>query len=123
MDAIVKEIPQTSKKTVSTEKAFDMLPAVVTLYDKLDIDKYRKELAAKNKGKKDVNVETLGIDLFKYILKNSGKVKEEVFEIVATFEGKTPDEIKEQPLPKTIVSFKDLFQDDETMDFLKQAMK
>ena len=122
MDAIITDISQ-PKKTVTTEKAFDMLPSVAVLYDKLDIDNYRKKLVEKNKGKKDVDAQSVGIELFKYILKYSGKVKEEVFEIVATFEEKTVEEVKAQSPARTFVVLKELFQDEETMDFLKQAMK
>lgn len=107
---------------VSTDKVFDMLPSVVVLYDKLDIDGYRKKIAAENKGKKNLNNEVLGIDLFKYILKNSGKIKEEVFEIVAIFEDKTVEEVKSQSFMTTINTVKGIFQDKETMDFLAQAM-
>lgn len=107
----------------NTEKAFDMLPSVVVLYDKLDIDGYRKKLAEKNKGKKDVSAELLGIDIFKHVLKNSGKVKEEVFEIVAIFEDKTIEEVKAQSFMTTINSVKAIFTDTETTDFLKQAMQ
>ena len=107
---------------VSTNKVFDMLPSVVVLYDKLDIDGYRKKIATENKGKKNLNNEVLGIDLFKYILKNSGKIKEEVFEIVAIFEDKTVEEVKAQSFMATINTVKGIFQDKETMDFLAQAM-
>jgi hypothetical protein len=105
---------------ISTETVFDMLPSVVILYDKLDIDGYRKRLAEKNKGNMDA--EKIGIDLFKYILKNSGKIKPEVFEIVATFEGKSVEEISSQSFMTTVNTLKDIFTDKETMDFFKQAM-
>ena len=107
----------------STEKAFDMLPVITILYDKLDIDGYTKKIKEKNKGKTDINNEILGIDLFKYVLKNSGKIKEEVFEVVAIIEEKTVDEIKVQNFMTTINTIKDIFHDKETTDFLVQAMK
>jgi len=106
----------------NTEKAFDMLPSVVTLYDKLDLDAYRKKIAAKTKGKDENDKEALGIDLFKYILKNSTKVKEEVFEIVSIFEDKTVEEVKAQSFIKTVNTIKSIFSDKETMSFFKQAM-
>jgi len=110
---------------VSTDKVFDMLPTAVDLYDKLKIDSYRKKIAEENKGKDkaNINTEVLGIDLFKYILKNSGKVKEEVFEIVAIFEEKTAEEVKAQSPAKTFNTLKEIFQDKETTDFLASAMK
>ena len=107
----------------STEKAFDMLPVVTILYDKLDIDGYTKKIKEKNKGKTDINSEILGIDLFKYILKNSAKIKEEVFEVVAIVEEKTIDEIKAQNFMTTINTVKDIFQDKEATDFLAYAIQ
>lgn len=107
----------------NTNQAFDMLPSVVVLYDKLDIDGYRKRIAEENKGKENVNNEAIGIDLLKYILKNSIKVKEEVFEIVSIFEDKTIEEVKSQNFMTTINTVKAIFADTETTDFLKQAMQ
>lgn len=108
---------------INSEKAFDMLPSVVDIYDKLDLDGYRKKIAEENKGKKDISNETLGIDLFKYVLKNSGKVKEEVFEIVAIFEEMPIEEVKAQSFMKTINTIKGIFSDQETTDFFKSAMQ
>ena len=107
---------------LTTEKAFDMLPAVVDLYDKLDIDGYRKKFAEENKGTK-LDEMTKGIDLFKFILKNSGKVKDEVFEIVAVFEEKPVEEIKVQNFMVTVKSLKEIFSDKETMGFFRDAMR
>jgi hypothetical protein len=99
-----------------------MLPVVVELYDKLDIDGYRKRIAEENKGKKGVDNEAIGIDLLIYILKNSAKIKEEIFEVVAIFEEKTVEEIKVQSFLTTINTIKEIFADKETTDFLTQAM-
>ena len=107
---------------INTSQAFDMLPSVVDLYDKLQIDTYRKKIAEENKGKK-LDEKTVGIDLFKYVLKNSGKVKEEVFEIVAVFEEKPVEEIKAQNFMITVKSLKEIFTDKDTMGFFKQAMR
>jgi hypothetical protein len=106
----------------SSEKAFDMLPSVVVLYDKLDIDGYSKKIREGNKGKKEVDNQALGIDLVKYVLKNSAKIKEEVFEVVAVVEEKTVEEIKAQDFMKTINTIKEIFSDKETVSFLTQAM-
>lgn len=107
---------------VSTEKIYDMLPMVVELYDKLDLDKYIKKVQSENKNKKDINTKSVGIEIFKHILKNTPKVKIEVFEIVAIFEGKEIEEIKAQNFMLTINALKDLFSDKDATDFFKQAM-
>ena len=107
---------------ISTSKAFDMLPSVVDLYDKLEIETYRKKMAEKNKGKK-LDQTTEGIDLFKFVLKNSGKVKNEVFEIVAVFEEKPVEEVRAQNFMITINSFKAIFSDKEAVGFFTQAIR
>lgn len=107
---------------LTTEQAFDMLPSFVDIYDTLDMDSYRKKFAEENKGKK-LDQTTIGIDGFKYILRNSGKIKEEIFEIVAIFEDKTVEVIKKQNFLITMKSFKEIFTDKEAMDFFKSAMR
>ena len=107
---------------VNSEQVFDMLPHVTDLYDKLDLDTYRKEMTQKYKGKEADKME-IGIEVFKYIFKNSHKVKEEVFSIVAVAEGKTIEEVKRQSFPKTILAIKTIFSDKELVDFFKQAMQ
>jgi len=106
----------------STEKAFDMLPMVTVMYEKLDIDGYRKKLKAESKGKKDISANVIGIDLFKYILKSSGKIKEEVFEIVSIAEDMTIEEVKAQTFTKTIKTMKDIFTDKDTTELFKSAI-
>ena len=105
----------------NTEKAFDMLPTVVEIYDKLDLDNYRKQIARENKDNK-TSAETLGINMFKYVLKNSKKIKEEVFEVVAIFEDKTVEEIKVQSPGKTINTLKNIFSDKDTQELFKSAI-
>ena len=107
---------------ITTSQAFDMLPAVVDLYDKLDLDEYRKKIAEENKGKQ-LDQMSAGINLFKFVLKNSGKVKNEVFEIVAIFEDKPIEEIKAQNFMVTAKSLKEIFSDKEAMELFKSAVK
>ena len=107
---------------ISTEKAFSLLPSVVDLYDKLQIDDYRKKIAEENKDKK-LDQMTSGINLFKFVLKNSAKVKEEVFEIVAVFEEKTVEEIKAQDFMLTINTFKEIFSDKDAVGLFTQAIR
>jgi len=105
---------------ISTEKAFDMLPVVVDLYDKLNIDEYREEIKGETEGQSKT---TAGINLIKYILKNSKLVKEEVFEVVAIFNEQEIEEVRKQSFMLTINTFKAIFMDKETTDFLTQAMQ
>ncbi len=107
---------------INSNQAFDMLPFMVDIYDKLKIDSYRKNLIEKTKGK-TVDKKELGIDLVKYIVKNSKNVKEEFFNIVAIAEEKTIEEIKSQSLVKTIKTFNEIFTDPDLTDFFKSAMQ
>jgi len=108
----------------STEKAFDMLPTVVVMYEKLDIDGYRKKLKEENKGKnkKDISATVLGVDLFKYILKRSAEIKEEVFEIVSIAEDMTIEAVKSQDFTKTIKTMREIFTDKDTAELFKSAI-
>lgn len=112
---------------ITSNQAFDMLPYMVDIYDKLQLDNYRNEVIkkyerAKNKGEQISSLDA-GIDVVKYIIKNSNKVKEEFFVIVAIFEGKEVDEVKAQPLTKTLITFKEMFSDKELNDFFRSAMQ
>jgi hypothetical protein len=111
-----------SVKFIDSEQAFDMLPYVTDIYEKIDLDGYRKKIADENKDKKDIDQQQVGIDAIKYVLKNSAKVKEEFFNIVAIAELKSIVEVKEQSFIKTIQSIKKIFSDPELVDFFKQAM-
>ncbi len=106
---------------LTNDQVFDMLPYVVDMWEKLDLDNYRKQVTAKNKGK-EVDKIGMGIEVFKHILKNSGKVKEEIFSMVGVVEGKTSDEMRNQSFGKTLLTFKMILSDSEAMAFFKQAM-
>lgn len=106
---------------ITTEQTFDMLPYVVEIYEKIDLDSYRKDIQKKYKGKK-VNFEELGIDLFVYIMKNFHMAKEEFFQVLSIAENKDVEEIKKQPLSETLNSLKTIFTDKDLMDFFKEAM-
>lgn len=108
---------------INSEQAFDMLPYAVEIYEKLDIESYRRKSITKHKGKKDIDTEKVGLDVLLYIVKNSGKVKEEFFNVVAIADKKAVEEVKQQSLAKTVATFKAIFTDKELMDFFKTAMQ
>lgn len=109
---------------ITSEQAFDMLPYAVDIFDKLSIKEYAQKQAKKAKGKTDEEKqENLGMDIVKYIIKNSGKVKEEFFNMVAIAEYKKVEEVKKQGIVKTIKIFEEIFNDTELMDFFRRAMQ
>ncbi|MDD3741934.1 MAG: hypothetical protein PHH30_11925 [Bacteroidales bacterium] len=107
---------------LSTDKAFDILPHIVDVYEKLELDKYIKDKQKKYK-KNPVSQTQAGIDLFKYIFRNTSKIKSEIITIVAILQGKTEEEIAKQDFMQTIDEVKNLFMDKETMSFFKQAVQ
>jgi len=107
---------------ISTDKAFDMLPHVVDVYEKLDLYKYYEKKKAEYK-KNPVTQLKAGEELFKYVLKNAAKVKSEIISIVALMQELPEGEVAKQNFAKTIIEIKNLFTDKETMDFFKQAMQ
>src|SRR5690625_2927585 len=111
---------------ISTEKAFDALPYAVEIYEKLKFENYikatREKIGIEKKQGKKVDEMTVGIDVFKFVLKNLNKVKEEVFYLLATVEDKTVDEVKEQDMMVTIKGLKDLLSNKELVELFKSAM-
>lgn len=107
---------------IKTEQAFDMLPYVVDIYEKADINTYVKEARKKNKGK-DVDVEAAGLDLILYVVKSLSKVKAEVFEVVAIAQEKDVEVVKKDSLSDTLKALKNIFMDDDLVDFFKEAMR
>lgn len=108
---------------ITTEKAFDMLPCAVEIIEKLDMRGYilkNKELIdAKDR---DTAMKEKGFDFMMHILKNTSKVKTEVFEILAIASDQSVEDIKAKPFSETLNQLKVLMQDEELMDFFKQAM-
>lgn len=109
---------------LSTEKAFDILPFISDIYEKIDLKDF---IASYQEKKKEDDVENrqliAGLDLFSFIMKQSGKVKEEFFNIVAIAEDKKIEEVKSQSFALTLKTIKELFTDKELNDFFKQAMQ
>jgi vacuolar-type H+-ATPase subunit C/Vma6 len=111
---------------ISTEKAFDLLPHAVNMIEKLDMKGYilkNKELLnAKDKNAAKNIMDEKGFDFVMHILKNTGKVKPDVFEILAIVQEKTVEEIKATPFGETYKQLKELLQDTELLSFFKSAM-
>jgi len=105
---------------ITSEKAFDLLPVMTDVFDKLNLKEYISDLQKNSKGK---DKEAVGMEVFKYVLKNSSKIKEEFFSIVAVIQDKTPEEIKKQNIIETFNSCKKLFTEKEFMSFFSSAMK
>jgi len=113
---------------ISTEKAFDMLPFVVEIIDKLDIKTEGKRIAMRlkeadpEKAGDDLKYE-IGIEIIMYVGKNMKKVKEDFFGLVAVASDVDIETAKARPLSESIKILKDIFMDKELMDFFTTAMR
>lgn len=113
---------------ISTEKAFDMLPHALDIFEKLDVQSYGKKKAEEYKKKHpekeltDMQAE-IGIDILKHVVKNSKKVKEEFFSLVAIASDVDIETAKKRPLSESINVLKEVFMDKELMDFFTAAMQ
>jgi len=105
---------------ISSEKAFDMLPYAVDIFDKIGL----KEYITKNQIDKDDEqaLKSAGFAMISHVIKNVGKCKEEVFNILAIVGDQSVDDVKQQPVKDSIKQFKDLLNDMELLSFFKQAM-
>ena len=91
---------------MNSEKLFDVLPYVVDIYEKLDFEKIQNDVKEINtKEKNEKAIEKVGMKIIMHVLKNSAKVKEEFFGIVAIMQDKTIKEVKEQNFKETIKVF------------------
>lgn len=102
---------------ISTEQAFDILPYVAEIYEKINIDKFRDKHI-----KKGMTQKQAGIKLF-ILCKESKKIKKEVFEIDSILEGISIEEAKKNELIKTLNNLKEIFTDKDLLDFFKSAME
>lgn len=108
---------------ISSEKAWDMLPYVSDIYEKLDITKYIESNQIQLNPDDDFKTMMLsvGLGMFSYILKSTPKIKTEVFTIVSILEDKTMEEVLAQSPTKTIKAFRSIFEDKELLGFFKDA--
>jgi hypothetical protein len=113
---------------LETEKVFDILPDMVSMYEKLNIKEYSiKKLAEYRKKYPDKNINELqndlGTDMIMHVLKNSKNAKEEFFRVVACLSGISVDGVKKQSINETFKVFDSILKDDELMSFFSSAMR
>lgn len=106
---------------ISTEKALDLLPYAVEVYEKIKLDEY---IAKKRKiyTKEPVTQMEAGIEMFKYACKQSAKIKDEIIEMAAIIADKPAQEIRKQSVMLALDSLKEVFLDKDLINFFKQAM-
>lgn len=110
---------------ISTEQAFDILPYVADIYEKLDVQQYVLDRQVKVKEGEDAELKMMGfgLDLFSYVFKRSSAVKDEVFSIVAILESKDVAEVRQQSIVKTMQTLRGIFESRDAVDFFTSAMQ
>jgi hypothetical protein len=114
---------------LNADKMFDMLPAIGSIYTKLDLTKCIVDLSEKynEKGggdKEDFVINSGGFnEIINHVAANLGKVKPEFFEIVAIAAGISVDEAKNKGFGFSLKVFMSIFKDKDLTDFFKQAIQ
>ena len=113
---------------ITTERAFDVLPDIVDMYEKMGLKEYSKKITGEYKKKYPqdsilAHQQEIGREVVFYIVRNSQKAKNEFFRVVSVLSGVTEAEAKEQSLSQTLKVFNELLNDNELMDFFSSAMK
>lgn len=107
---------------ITTEKAFDVLPFVGDIADKLKLADEVEKMTKKFNNNKTGQM-SAGIQLSTFVIRNIGKVKKEVFEILSIIDNKTTKEIREQDIQVTIKRVMELVTDAKLMELFKSAME
>ncbi|WP_335871965.1 hypothetical protein [Bacillus sp. 2205SS5-2] len=109
-------------KKFESEQIFDMLPYAVEIYEKVDLDSYAEKLKKKYKNKK-VSQDKIFWEVLMHILKNSQKVKDDFFSVLAIAQGITLNEAKKKPIKESFETFKAIIEDNDLMGFLKASVE
>ncbi|WP_096190325.1 hypothetical protein [Evansella halocellulosilytica] len=107
------------QRILDTEKAIEMLPLAADIYEKVGFESMKGKIKEKYKGKKNVDPVDPVLDSLKHIVRNAGKIKEEIFQIVSIAEGIEIEEVKSQSFGKTLKSLKEIFSDPELLELFK----
>ncbi len=102
---------------LTTEQAFDALPYVAEIYEKLELQKFYEEQRKKNK---DAPNEQLAQAVIMHIVKNSQKCRDSFFPLIAVLTGLTEEEARKQPVKDTVAVLRELFKD-ENWGFFKEV--
>ena len=105
---------------ITTDKALDLVPYMVDIYEKMD-----KGLLDKSVRKGDTA--EVGKKAMVSILKNLNKFKPEIYGMVSVVTETTPEEVSNQNILKTLKVFKEIynemFKDPEMADFFGSAVR
>lgn len=119
----IKTVEDTTKVIISTDTAFDMVPAVCSIYDKIDVKTFTSAFADEmNTAESEVDETIVGLDLFMHVLRQSSLIKDEIVEIVSILEDRSIEDVRAQSIIKSLTSIKTIFEDREIMGFFESVM-
>ncbi len=101
---------------INSEKVFDLLPWMIEIFEKLDLQKFIES-------NKDKDANALGTAVIFHICKNSKKVKKEFFTAISILNDISFDEACKLPLGELIATLKELGKDPELLNFFKLAVQ
>jgi hypothetical protein len=123
-----KTMPKVAELTITGEQAFDMLPAMCRIFEKLDLTKIVMQVRQENKDnnikkatKTTINDSTNKV--LKYVSKNIPKIKSEFFEIVGIAWNVSAEEAKKAGIGACMKVFFVILKDPDMTDFFGQAIQ
>lgn len=113
--------------TISTERAFDMLPHAAAILERLELEKVGARLLAETRqAQPELAGEALqmavGLAIIKHVLRHSAEVKEDFFALLAAATGSAVGTAKARPLAEQLQLLRDIFLDPELMSFFRRAV-
>ncbi len=104
------------KTDVAIEKLCNVAPIIAEFTDKIAKDKDFKDMM--NKYTKNANNKTFILKILPIVFKN---YREDIYNMLAAWNDKSVDEIKEQPFKTTFEEIKAIWEDDDFKSFFSSS--
>lgn len=102
---------------ISTKKAFQIMPFLANILDKIHFKEFFAEVSAEQ------GEEKAGIDFTIFLMKNVDKCMGDVCNAVAILEDKELKAVEEQDVFETLDTLNELFKNEKLMAFFGSAMR
>jgi hypothetical protein len=113
---------------IGLKKTLEALPALIDIFEKLDIKNYieQNKVTLKDDASEDEIKQAqkeASKKIMLHIAKSANKVADEACEVVAILHNITKEEAEIMNPIKAVMSFAELFNDEDFMSFFKSAMQ
>lgn len=113
--------------TISTERAFDLLPHAVAILEELELQAVGARLLAETRQTQpELAGEALqmavGLAVIQHVLRHAAEVKDEFFALVAAATGTDIKTAKARPLAEQLQLLREIWLDPELMSFFRSAV-